>query len=215
MFKSSIYEALIFFIFLVFWYILVKTSRNAKLKQIDSNRKAIHTLIKKAYPLIFTTTKNIILLVFFICALFIFDLKDVKIASYFPVSLTALSLLLTTSNISNSLFTNDEIDPNNNIREIYLGRVLFTAMIWLSINIYSFCIPLLDLTFLPEHFQKLIVIIFLEIFCLGILLIFDLLVSTINIYSKNSLKEKPTHKKHDAYIKRQQVKKWHSSSRRK
>ncbi|MGY3766223.1 hypothetical protein ACWOAH_06660 [Vagococcus vulneris] len=180
------FESITFLIFLIFWLLLVHKSNKVQKKTVLNDQYTLKKLIKQAFPSIFTPTKNIILLLFFFCALFIFDIKDVKIATYFPVSLTALSLLLTTSNISNSLFVNDD-DPNNsqNVREAYFGRILFTAIIWLSINIYSFCVPLLHPNLLSPHSQKIITIIFLEIFCLGILLIFDLLVLTIKIYRKN------------------------------
>lgn len=203
------FEAIAFFIFLIFCIVLLRMRQPKKENITTTNdRSTSLTLLKKAIPLIFTPFKLLLLFLFLISALFLFNLKEVKIASYFPVSLTALSLLLTTSNISSNLSTQESLRKlSKEKHDAYLGRILLAAIIWLMINIFSFCIPLLPLTELNPNIEKGLTLFFLQIFCLGILLIFDLLVSTVKIYRYTEPRQQSKQEERKQR-QQQQIKKW-------
>ncbi|MGO2083986.1 hypothetical protein [Vagococcus sp.] len=210
------FEAIAFFIFLLFCIFLLRIRQHKKeLITTANDRATSFILLKKAIPLIFTPFKLFVLFLFLMSALFLFNLKEVKVASYFPVSLTALSLLLTTSNISNNLSNQSNLKKlSKEAHEAYLGRILLAAIIWLIINIFSFCVPLLPLNELAPDFERGLTLFFLQLFCLGILLIFDLLVSTIKIYRytepRQQSKQQEQKQRHQ-----QQIKKWGSSKKTK
>lgn len=153
-------------------------------KDISDENETIDRLkniVKNSLPYIFTKRKKFILIIFSFVITYTLDLKDFEISSYFTVSLTCLSLLLTTSNISRNLFSPQEIlKLQKETWENYLGRFIFAAALWVVINLIALIIPFVSI--LKEN--NLVKGIFLELLVFGVVILFDLLTTTIILYRK-------------------------------
>lgn len=167
----------IFILFTFFIFITVSKNSGTSWKNDVGIIIECFSMIKKSLPYIFTLQKKILLIIFFYFCLFKFNYDNFIISNYFSVSLTALSLLLTTSNISRNFFGEEKL---KNIKpetwKAYLGKFIFTAIIWLFLNILSLTVPLLT------NLNGMIYPVYLELLFFGILMLFDLLVTIIRLY---------------------------------
>lgn len=170
-------------VFILFsFFILVVVSKNSGTSWEKDFGVIIECfdMIKKSLPYIFTIQKKILLIIFFFFCLFKFDYKYFVISNYFSVSLTALSLLLTTSNISRNFFGEEKLkNINPETWKAYLGKFIFTALIWFILNILSLTAPLIS------NLNGIIYPLYLELLFFAILMLFDLLVTIIRLYKLN------------------------------
>lgn len=168
---------------IIFLYFVFPSTEKDLLEEKKTFNKLVR-LCNRSLPYIFTFRTKLILI---FCAFFnsyALNLDSFKIDDYFTVSLTCLSLLLTTSNISRNLFTQKEIDYlKKETWENYLGRFIVAAIIWSIINLVSLLVPLIPL-FYNNNFIKLI---FMELLILGIIVLFNLLTTTIMLYTKKDI----------------------------
>lgn len=164
---------------ILIYFVTPSTKEDLKGEKATFNK--LVRLFKNSLPYIFTLKTKIILILFLFFISYRLDLKNFKIDSYFTVSLTCLTLLLTTSNISRNLFTQNEIRQlKKSTWENYLGRFLVAAIIWAIINLMSLFLPFMS----GLCDNKLIKIFFLELLVLGIIVLFDLLTTTIILSTK-------------------------------
>lgn len=167
-------------LWMIFMYVVLPSTKEG-ISEENNTKDRLKAIVKLSLSSIFTLRKKMILLFFGLLIIWGIDLSLVDIKSYFTVSLTSLSLLLTTSNISRNLFTPDEVRKlQTKTWEIYLGRFICAAIIWVVINIISLLAPLIPLL----NNNNILKAIFLELLLLGILILFDLLVTTIMLYRK-------------------------------
>ncbi|MET4548606.1 hypothetical protein [Lactococcus lactis] len=173
-----------FIVLLLLSFILIYVVAPSTIEELKGEKATFNKLVrlcKNSLPYIFTLKTKIILILFLFFISYILNLKDFEIDSYFTVSLTCLSLLLTTSNISRNLFTQNEISQlKKSTWENYLGRFLVVAIIWAIINLMSLFLPLIPVLY-NSNFIK---IFFLEFLVLGIIVLFNLLTTTIILYTK-------------------------------
>jgi hypothetical protein len=173
-----------FIVLLLLSFILIYVVAPSTIEELKGEKATFNKLVrlcKNSLPYIFTLKTKIILILFLFFISYILNLKDFEIDSYFTVSLTCLSLLLTTSNISRNLFTQNEISQlKKSTWENYLGRFLVVAIIWAIINLMSLFLPFIPVLY-NSNFIK---IFFLEFLVLGIIVLFNLLTTTIILYTK-------------------------------
>lgn len=170
--------------FLLIYFVAPQTEKEISDENETNDR--LKKLLKNSLPYIFTKRKKLFLIASAFLITYVLDLDKFEIANYFTVSLTSLSLLLTTSNISRNLFTPKEIlKLQKETWENYLGRFIFAAVTWVIINLSALIIP-----FIP-FFEKNIIVrgVFLELLIFGILILFDLLSTTIMLYRKKENSE--------------------------
>ncbi|MFS0934500.1 hypothetical protein ACFDAA_18230 [Enterococcus casseliflavus] len=179
--KQSILQFIILLIlsFVLIYFIAPQTEKEI-IGENETNDR-LKKILKNSLPYIFTKRKKLFLIASAFLIIYALDLTKFDITDYFTVSLTSLSLLLTTSNISRNLFTPQEIlKLQKETWENYLGRFIFAAVTWVVINLLALIIPLI-----PILKTNLIVKgVFLELLILGILILFDLLSTTIMLYRK-------------------------------
>lgn len=192
---------IIFSVISILCVIFLILSKHDK-SEIKGNKEILR-LIKVALPYIFTKNKYILLFAFF-GGLQWLDYKNFAVENYFSISLTALALLLTTTNVSRNIFSEEDLKRIGKKKwEAYLGKFLYTAFVWILINLISLLCPFIKLkdiyvdnVHLNPILSELGSLLFILLLLFGILLIFDLLLSTIRLYQKditfyiNALKEK-------------------------
>lgn len=178
--QSTLKFCLLILFSIILIYVIAPQTKKDIADENETNDR-LKKILENSLPYIFTKRKKYLLIFFAFLITYALDLNEFKIANYFTVSLTSLSLLLTTSNISRNLFTPKEIlKLQKETWENYLGRFIFSAVIWVVINLLALIIPLI-----PFFNENLIIRgVFLELLIFGILVLFDLLSTTIMLYRK-------------------------------